>query len=217
MHVVTLVSRIALVGLVGGLVACGQSPSEAPTAATPEARPPHPEQALIDDLVLTNRIFVREGLLDGQGHVSVRSQLDPDHYFMPRYVSPGAATASDIIENTLDSEAVDGPRTDQARETHLHGQIYKARPDVMAILHAHTPELVAFGMSSVPLWFGGNPVRVWDIRRFNEGRSGTVQTPQLGRAMAAFLGSDKALLLWGHGVAVTSSSLQALVPEAIAW
>ena len=94
-----------------------------------------------------------------------------------RYLSPGAVTAADIIENDLDSHAVAGPRTDQARETHLHGQIYKARPDVMAIVHAHTPELVAFGMSSVPLWHGESRVPVWDIRRLNEGRTGTVQTP----------------------------------------
>ena len=82
----------------------------------------------------------------------------------------------------------------------------------MAIVHAHTPELVAYGMSSVPLWYGRSRVPVWDIRRYNEGRTGNVQLPELGRAMAAAgLGSSDAVLLWGHGVAVTAGSLPELV------
>jgi HCOMODA/2-hydroxy-3-carboxy-muconic semialdehyde decarboxylase len=176
----------------------------------------HPEQTLIDDVVLANWMFVRAlGILDTAGHVSARSQLDPNHYFISRYVSPGAVTRADIIENDLDSRAVQGPRTDQVRETELHGEIYKARPDVMAIVHAHAPELVAFGMSSVPLWSGDTILPVFDIRPFNEGSAGTIQTPQLGRAMARALGNSESLLLWGHGVAVTSSSLHDLVPTTI--
>ena len=197
------------------LSACAPADTQ-PAAETPPA-PAHPEQALIDDLVVANRIFGKEvHILDIQGHVSVRSQIDPNHYFISRYLSPGAVTAADIIENDLDSNSVVGTRTDQARETHLHGQIYKARPDVMAIVHAHTPELVAFGMSSVPLWHGESRVPVWDIRRFSEGRTGTVQTPVLGVAMAEEgLGSSDSLLLWGHGMAVTAGSLQELVYRAV--
>ena len=189
---------------------------EAPPAAdTQPAAAAHPEQALIDDLVLANRMLAKDlGILDTRGHTSARSQLDPNHYFMPRYLSPGAATADDIIENDLDSNAVNGPRNDQARETHLHGQIYQARPDVMAVVHAHSPELVAFGMSSVPLWYGGNRMPVFDIRPFNDGRPGIISNPDLGRAMAEALDDREAVLLWGHGVAVTGSSLAELVTRA---
>jgi ribulose-5-phosphate 4-epimerase/fuculose-1-phosphate aldolase len=201
------------------LSACAEAPpaGDRPPAADTQAPAAHREQALLEDLAMANRIFGQQvGILDIQGHVSVRSQTDPDHYYISRYLSPGAVTVADLIENDLDSHAVAGPRTDQASETHLHGQIYKARPDVMAIVHAHTPELVAFGMSSVPLWHGESRVPVWDIRRYNEGRTGTVQTPVLGVAMAEEgLGSSDSLLLWGHGMAVTASSLQELVPRAI--
>ena len=189
--------------------------AENPPVAETQPTAAHPEQALIDDLVLANRMLARElDILDTRGHTSARSQIDPNHYFMPRFLSPGAATADDIIENDLDSNAVDGPRNDQARETHLHGQIYQARPDVMAIVHAHTPELVAFGMSSVPLWYGENRMPVFDIRQFNEGRPGIVSNPELGRAMAQTLGDREAVLLWGHGVAVTARSLAELVTRA---
>src|ERR1700704_4024096 len=72
------------------------------------------EQALIDDLVLANRMFVSPELkiLDSFGHVSVRSRRNPNHYFISRYVSPGVVTANDIIENDLDSKPVAGDRSD---------------------------------------------------------------------------------------------------------
>ena len=173
---------------------------------------PHPEQALLEDLVVANRILARQlDILDIQGHTSTRSRANPNHWYMPKFISPGGATVPDMIEYDLDSKEVHGARTDNARETYLHGETYKARPDVMAIVHAHTAEFVAFGMSSVPLWNGDSPVPVWDIRPFNRGRAGVVSTPALGRAMAEELGRSEAVLLWGHGIALTAASL----PEAV--
>jgi len=174
---------------------------------------PRPEQALLEDLTIANRILARElGILDIQGHTSVRSKADPNHWYMPRFVSPGGAAVGDMIEYDLDSKEVHGPRTDNAREIYLHGEIYKARPDVMAVVHAHTPEFVAFGMSSVPLYDGDMPLPVWDIRPFNRGRSGVVSTLALGTAMAEKMGKAEAVLLWGHGIALGAASL----PDAIA-
>ena len=208
----------ALVGCATGLLAgCSSQPAAETTASassdvdTRESAA-RPEQALLDDLALANRILARQlDILDIQGHVTARSRTNPNHYYIARFLSPGGVTTSDFIENDLDSMPVDGPRTDQAREIYLHGEIYKARPDVMAVVHAHTPEFVAFGMSSVPLWNGDRPVPVWDIRPFNRGRSGIVNTPALGNAMAEKLGKSDAVLLWGHGIAFTASSL----PDAV--
>ena len=215
MTIATRKRGIAVVAL-GALFLWGCAPEPPAADVETTAVATHPEQALIDDLVLAYWMFVREvGILDTAGHVSARSQLDPTHYFISRYVAPGTVTRADIIENDLNSSAVQGPRTDQVRETELHGEIYRARPDVMAVVHAHTPELVAFGMSSVPLWSGDTILPVWDIRPFNEGVTGTVQTPALGRAMARALGDSGSVLLWGHGVAVTSSSLRDLVPATL--
>lgn len=207
---------LAAVCLAGVLAGCTAPPPPANSdAPPPAATAAHPEQALIDDLVLANRMLDRElDILDTRGHTSARSRLNPNHYFMPRYLSPGAVTASDIVENDLDSRPVTGPRDDLAREIYLHGEIYKARPDVMAIVHAHTPEFVAFAMSSVPLWYGGHRMPVWDIRPFNKGRAGIVSTPALGRAMAVQLADREAVLLWGHGVAVTGASLAEVVTRA---
>lgn len=186
------------------------------TAADTTQPASHPEQALLEDLALGNRMLAREaGILDAQGHVTARSLVNPNHYYIARYLSPGGVTATDFIENDLDSMPVYGPRNDQAREIYLHGEIYKARPDVMAVVHAHTPEFVAFGMSSVPLWNGGSAAPVWDIRQFNKGRSGIVNTPELGRAVAATLGLNEGVLLWGHGIAMTGSSIKDAVTRVI--
>ena len=122
-------------------------------AATPPPAASRPEQALLEELVLANRILTREvGILDIQAHVSARSKTNPNHWYMARFVAPGGASLSDMVEYDVESTPVQGPRNDNARETFLHGQVFKARPDVMAVVHAHSPEFVAFGMSSVPLY-----------------------------------------------------------------
>jgi ribulose-5-phosphate 4-epimerase/fuculose-1-phosphate aldolase len=214
----------AIVVLVSLLLAsCSQSPArDTRTDARPEAASAQPdsppEQALLEDLVLANRILTREaGILDIQAHVSARSKTNPNHWYMARFVAPGGASLSDMIEYDLESAPVRGPRNDNARETFLHGQVYKARPDVMAVVHAHTPEFVAFGMSSVPLYWGPNrQVPVWDIRPVNAGRSGIVSSNALGQSMAEKLAGNEAVLLWGHGVTLTARSLPEAVHRSIA-
>ena len=196
------------------LAGCGSPSSSAaadPPAAAPEAKP-RAEQALLEDLAVANRILTKElAILDIQAHVTARSRVNPNHYYIARFIAPGAAVTTDFIENDLDSRPVDGPRNDQAREIYLHGEIFKARPDVMAVVHAHTPEFVAFGLSSVPLWDGDAALPVFDLRPFNRGRSGIISTPALGKAMAEKMGKSEAVLLWGHGIALGAVSLPAAI------
>jgi len=159
--------------------------------------------------------------------VSARSRTNPNHYFISTDRSPGSITAADMIENDLDSRAAVPTTKSQFQEVFIHGEIYKARPDVMAILHAHTPELVSFGLSSVPLrpvLFGANFIGaglpVYDIRTYTGGYPSPVgcahciSTPELGRALAGVLGNKGASLLFGHGIAVVEASIPALVSRA---
>jgi ribulose-5-phosphate 4-epimerase/fuculose-1-phosphate aldolase len=205
--------------LVGFLTAgCGSerpAPDAAPENVPPSAAP-HPEQALIEGLVLSSRMLTRPeiNVMGAQGHVSVRSQTNPNRYYIARYVSAGLVSTSDIIENDLDSKPVNGPRSDQFEEVYIHGEIYKARPDVMAVVHAHPPETIAFSVSSVPLIDGNTAVPVWDIRPVHKGQAGIVNTPELGRSLAQALGSHESVLLLGHGVVVTSASLSGVVSGA---
>ena len=125
-------------------------PNKLPRADTSRAGT-SPDQETINNLVIANRLLASSelGILGPTGHVSVRSPRNPNHYFISRYVSAGVVKASDIIENDLDSKPVAGPRSDEYQEVYMHGEIFKARPDVMAVLHSHTQELVAFTDSSV--------------------------------------------------------------------
>lgn len=202
------------------------------SGAAPPADP-NSDQALIADLVIANRLMASDdiGVLtpDGLAHVSVRSRTNPNHYFIAHDVSPGMVTAADVIENDLDSVPVreDQREFPQYSERYIHGEIYKARPDIMAILHAHTPELVTFGQSSVKLrpvlntaLFIGDGLPIYDLTKFTGGAPSPVScahcisTPQLGRALAEVMGNKDASLLLDHGIALGAPSLRALVSRA---
>jgi ribulose-5-phosphate 4-epimerase/fuculose-1-phosphate aldolase len=194
---------------------------------------PNSEQALIEDLVVANRLMASDeiGALtpDGLAHVSVRSRVNPDHYYIAHDVSPGMVTTADVIENDLDSVPVreDQRAFPQYSERYIHGEIYKARPDIMAVLHAHTPELVSFAGSSVMLrpvlntaLFIGDGLPLYDLTKFTGGAPSPVScahcisTPQLGRALAEVMGKKDGSLLLDHGIALGAPSLRALVSRA---
>jgi ribulose-5-phosphate 4-epimerase/fuculose-1-phosphate aldolase len=183
--------------------------------------------------VIANRLMASDdiGALtpDGLAHVSVRSRTNPDHYFIAHDVSPGMVTAADVIENDLDSVPVkeDERAFPQYSERYIHGEIYKARPDIMAILHAHTPELVTFGQSSATLrpvlntaLFIGDGLPMYDLSTFTGGAPSPVScaqcisTPQLGRALAEVMGNKDGSLLLDHGIALGAPSVRALVSRA---
>ena len=174
--------------------------------------------ALIDDLVTANRILANEGVLDGYGHVSARNPANPAHFFLARAVAPGLATASDIVEYDLDGKAVAGPTTGAYLERFIHGEIYRARPDVMAVVHSHSPEVLPFADTGVPLQpvhhmgvFIGQGVPVFEIRKFAPQSDMLVGSTELGKALASVLGAKTAVLMRGHGAAIAAGSLKLVV------
>jgi HCOMODA/2-hydroxy-3-carboxy-muconic semialdehyde decarboxylase len=182
-----------------------------------------PNRALVDDLVIANRVLADEiGVLDAYGHVSARDPRNRSHYYLSRAISAGMVTAADIIEYDLDSKPVSGERSDGYLERFIHGEIYRARPDVMAVIHAHSPELIAFGSSSVPLRnmihtgsFINDGVPTFDVRKFGGTADDMlIRNPALGKALAQALGDKTAIILFGHGVAVTGPTLPTAVSNA---
>jgi HCOMODA/2-hydroxy-3-carboxy-muconic semialdehyde decarboxylase len=209
------------------LLSCGLGDAQTRPPLKESAKVAHASTArkqLVDDLVLANHILASKelGFLNAYGHVSVRDPADPQHYYMARYVSAGIVKASDIIEYDLDSNPVDGPRKDNFNERFIHGEIYKARPDVMAVVHSHTPELVAFSVSSIPLRpvmaaasFLGDGIPTFDIRSYTHSSNvGIVSNPELGAALAKELGDKAAILLYGHGAVTVDTSLVNLVARS---
>src|SRR5438093_13437657 len=106
---------------------------------------------LIEDLVAANRILADQGVLDAWGHVSVRHERDTEKYLLSRSLAPELVTENDIMEYDLESNPIEGLGRSTYLERFIHGEIYKARPDVEAIVHSHSPAVVPFGLIDVPL------------------------------------------------------------------
>lgn len=187
----------------------------APGSSDPAVR------ALIDDLVLADHILAREGVLDAYGHVSVRSPANPNHYFLARNVPAAVVTAEDIIEYDLDSKPVVDTKYVGFLERYIHGEIYKSRPDVNAVIHDHAPEVVTFSVIPTPLRpmahmaaFLGENVPIFDIRSLDTSGNMLVGNSQLGAALAKTLGNNPAALLRGHGAVVVAASLHIVTGRA---
>jgi HCOMODA/2-hydroxy-3-carboxy-muconic semialdehyde decarboxylase len=177
---------------------------------------------LIDDLITANRILAREGVVDAFGHVSVRHNLDTNRFILSRSLAPALVTPDDLIEYDLDSNPVDAKGRAQYSERFIHGEIYKARPDVRAVVHAHAPSLVPFGVSTVPLRpvshmaaFIGERVPIFDIRAAAGMTDMLVRDAARGRALAQALANRPAVLMRGHGVTVVGPSLPFAVGRSI--
>jgi len=198
----------------------------AQTQPTPAAAPQQASDdaiaRLIDDLVAANRILVDQGVLDAYGHVSVRSPRDPTHFYMARSIAPELVTAKDILEYDLSGEPVEAKGAQLFIERFIHSEIYKARPDVLAVAHNHAPSLIPFGVTGVelkPLYhmsaFLGPGVPVFDIRATGGETDMLVRNPTLGKALAKTLGSRPVALLRGHGAVVVATDLPRVVFRSV--
>ena len=101
---------------------------------------------LIADLAAASRILAAQGVVDGFGHVSMRHPHAPERYFLSRSMAPALVMPDDIIEYDLDSNACNAEGRGGFLERFIHGQIYRARPDVMAVVHTHSPSVIPFGL-----------------------------------------------------------------------
>src|SRR5437660_3248709 len=99
---------------------------------------------LIEEIVTANHILARERVLDSFGHISARHPERPDHYLLSRARAPELAESRDIMTFTLDGKTVGTSPGKPYSERFIHGAIYEARPDVMAIVHNHSPNVVPF-------------------------------------------------------------------------
>ncbi len=192
-------------------------------AQTPPRSAGPPDPVLLDDLVAANRILADQGVVDGYGHVSARHPTEPQRYFMSRSIAPELVTAADVMEYDLDSTPVDARGRISYLERFIHGEIYRARPEVKAIVHNHSPSVIPFGVSTAPLKplyhmsaFLGGGVPVFDIKTAaGQATDMLVRTPALGRALAQTLGDRPVALMRGHGAVVVGDSLPRVVFRSV--
>jgi HCOMODA/2-hydroxy-3-carboxy-muconic semialdehyde decarboxylase len=178
--------------------------------------------AAIEDLVAANRILADQGVLDGYGHVTIRHPNAPDRYFLSRSKAPAIITAADIMEYDLDSNPVDQAGRLMYIERFIHGEIYKARPDVNAIVHSHSPTVIPFSVSTVKLKpichmsaFLKHDVPNFEIRDCDGMTDLLVRNPKHGNALARTLGADNVALMRGHGNVCVGANIMTAVYRAI--
>jgi HCOMODA/2-hydroxy-3-carboxy-muconic semialdehyde decarboxylase len=205
-------------GFLGALMA----PSVDAQAPVPASAGPA-DPGLIDDLVAANHILYDQGLVDGFGHVSARHNKDPNRYLLARSMAPALVTIDDIMEFDLDSTAIDQRGRAVYLERFIHGEIYKARPDVMAIVHSHSPSVLPYANTKAQLrpmnhiaGFLGGGVPVFEIRDVAGPASDMlIRSAALGRALAVTLGSRPVALMRGHGSVAAAQSVRHVVFRAV--
>ena len=180
---------------------------------------------VVDDLVAANRILVNQGLIDGFGHVSARSPVDPSHFFMARSIAPAFVTGTDIMEFDADGKPIGLDTRVPHAERFIHSEIYRSHPEVKAVVHAHSPAVIAFGVANValrPIYhmsaFLGRGTPIFDTRDAARPSPETdllVKTPALGAKLAEKLGNSGVVLMRGHGFTAVANSVPLVVFRAI--
>jgi ribulose-5-phosphate 4-epimerase/fuculose-1-phosphate aldolase len=191
------------------------------SAATPASGGPV-DPAPIEDLVAASRILAAEGVLDGYGHVSMRHPGQPDRYLLSRSLAPALVTADDIMELDLESNPVDARGRIMFRERFIHGMLYQARPDVMAVVHSHSPAVIPYGITTVKMRptfhmaaFLYEEPPVFEIRDHAGWTNMLITSNELGTALADTLGKKSVALMRGHGNIVVGPTLPLAVFRAI--
>jgi HCOMODA/2-hydroxy-3-carboxy-muconic semialdehyde decarboxylase len=140
---------------------------------------------------------------------------------MSRSLAPALVSAGDVMEFDLDGNAVDAAGRTLFLERFIHGEIYKARPDVMAVVHTHSPGVIPFTVSKMslrPLFhnaaFLGAGAPVWEIRKDFGETDMLVRDAARGKSLADTLGDKSVVLMRGHGDVTVGPSVKMAVFRA---
>jgi ribulose-5-phosphate 4-epimerase/fuculose-1-phosphate aldolase len=180
------------------------------------------DAALVTDLVYANRILYDQGVVDGLGHVSVRNPQDPNSYLLSCNRAPGLVKREDIVCYDLDGQAISPTSQRPYLERFIHGEIFRERPDVMAVVHSHSPSVIPFGVTQISLrpifhmaGFLGAGSALFEIHDHAGDSDMLIREPYLGAALAKSLGQHSCVLMRGHGSTVVGISLYQVIYRAI--
>jgi HCOMODA/2-hydroxy-3-carboxy-muconic semialdehyde decarboxylase len=181
-----------------------------------------PDAGLVEDLVAANHILADLGVLDSFGHVSVRHDKDANRFLMSRSLAPALVKTGDILEYDLDGAAIDAKGQALFLERFIHAAVYKARPDVRAVVHSHSPGVIPFSVSKITLRpvyhmssFLGAGAPVFEIREMAGNSSNLlIGTLPLGEALARTLAANAVVLMRGHGSVAVGGSIPEVVFRA---
>ena len=174
------------------------------------------------DLAAASRILAARGVVDAFGHISQRHPDAPDRYFMSRSKAPALVVPDDLIEYSLDSEPCDANGRGSFLERFIHGEVYKVRPDVMSVVHSHSPSVIPFGLTDTDMRamfhnaaFLAEPVPVFDIAEKFGATDMLVSDPEKGVEFAKCVGGSCVTLMRAHGSIACGPNLQTAVFRAV--
>ncbi len=178
---------------------------------------------VLSDLVVANHILVNEGVLDGFGHISVRDPGNPERFFIARSMAPALVTLEDLVSVDLDGVVHDAQGRHTYVERFIHSEIFRARPEVMSIIHSHSPAVIPFGVTGARLrpichmsGFLGAVTPVYEIRHSaGETSDLLIRNQALGVSLAQCLGQANVALMRGHGSVTVGTSIQQAVYRGI--
>ena len=180
-------------------------------------------ETLTGDLVHANRILALEGIVDGFGHISARDERDPARFLLSRSMAPATVTARDIMAFDRNGEPIDAKGRKVFVERFIHSEIYRARPDVLAVVHSHSPGVIPFGITATSLravshmgGFLGTGTPIFEIRETGgDATDMLIRNRPLGAALARTLGASPYALMRGHGSVAVGESIKQVVYRAI--
>ena len=178
--------------------------------------------SVLEDLAAASRILAAQNVVDAFGHVSMRHPSAPDRYLMAKSISPARVLPEDIIEYDLDSNPVNANGRGSFLERYIHSEIFKARPDVMSVVHSHSPSVVPFGLVGVPMQamfhtagFIAAGVPIFDIAEKFGATDMLVGNIEKGVALIEVMGSHDIVLMRAHGSVACGPTLQTAVFRAV--
>ena len=187
---------------------------------------PNPSSAITEKiaekLAMANRILYDQGVVDGFGHISVRHPESPGHFLLSCNRAPGLVTASDILTYDMNGELAVPSDKRSYLERFIHSEIYKARPDVMSVVHSHSQSVIPFGVTGQRLrpifhmsGFLGSGSALFEIRDSAGNTDMLIRNTGLGKALAASMGQSNCVLMRGHGSTTVGPSIEVAVYRAI--
>ena len=201
----------------------GAAPADARSGGTAAPKSAGPvDRATLEDLAAAARILADEGVVDAFGHVSMRHPKSPDRYLMSRAVAPASQKPEDIIEYDLESNPVNAIGRSSFLERYIHGQIYKKRPDVGSVVHSHSPSVIPYGLTGLPMRamyhnsaFLAVGVPVFRVEEKFGPTNMLVSNNAMGVELARIMGDKHVTLMRAHGSVACGPSLQLAVFRAV--
>ncbi|MEK9644052.1 MAG: class II aldolase/adducin family protein [Alphaproteobacteria bacterium] len=179
-------------------------------------------EEFLADLAAASRILATRGVVDAFGHISQRHPYAPDRYFMSRSRAPALVEPEDLIEYSLDSEPVNADGRGSFLERFIHGEVYKARSDVVSVVHSHSPSVIPFGLADAGMRamfhnaaFLAQEIPVFDISEKFGVTDMLVSDPEKGVAFAECVGDSCVTLMRAHGSIACGENLQTAVFRAV--